>query len=299
MGYEPYGKTKAILDRAMEHIRSVPYKVSARWGFYRLLQEGFYSKKSDYQKFISLTSRARKSWYDGWTPETLADDTRSMDIFPANGEQPDPDLDKLIEDEIDFANDEIEYHRDQAENYVHDFEYQVDPNFMQDRFCVVMYEARAMHQQFQYYTRGLTLCPFGGQPSIPYKWAIAKYIEQECEKYQKSALVFFFGDLDDAGFCIFEAGRTDITEWCKSDIEFIRCGLTQEQATKYGIPENFEHPRSYQWEALSDEQAKEIITQGIGQHYDFDAPATARVKSQEISDYVNQAVNSDIGGFSG
>lgn len=56
-GWKPQGKTAPILDRAMEHIKSVEYKVSARWVFYRLLQEGHYSDKNDYKnKFIPMTS---------------------------------------------------------------------------------------------------------------------------------------------------------------------------------------------------------------------------------------------------
>jgi hypothetical protein len=290
LSYEPYGKTKLILDSAFKHIQSVEYQVSVRWVFYRLLQEGHYNKKSDYMKFVSLTSRARKNWYDRWDPQTLADDTRSMDIFSSEGVEPDPDIDSLIEVQRKEAEEEIEYHRDQAENYIHRFQYEIDPNYYQDAFCLVMFEARAMHAQFQRYARGLTLCPFGGQPSIPYKWQIAKHIEEQCAKYEKDAVVLYFGDLDDAGLTIFESAQEDIAEWCDANIEFVRCGLTEEQVKKYGIPENFEHP-GYQWEALNDTQAKEIIEGNLSRWYDFDAPRRAREEAHEIMVKVNGAVN--------
>jgi hypothetical protein len=293
LSYEPYGKTKLILDRAFEHIQSVEYQVSVRWVFYRLLQEGHYKKKSDYVKFVSLTSRARKNWYAEWTPETLADDTRSMDVFFSEGVEPNPDIDELIEEQREEAKEEIEWHRDQAENYVHRFMYEIDPNYYQDAFCVVMFEARAMHAQFQRYARGLTLCPFGGQPSIPYKWQIAKHIEEQCAKYEKDAVVLYFGDLDDAGLSIFESAQEDIAEWCEADIEFVRCGLTEDQVAKYEIPQNFEHP-GYQWEALTDAHAKEIIEGSLRQWYDVDAPRRAIEEAHEIMFKVNSAVNDSL-----
>jgi hypothetical protein len=307
--YTPHGKTKVILDRAMEHIRGVPYQVSVRWVFYNLYQEGYFTggekknhpedyykkkKMKDYQKFVALISRARKAWYDGWTPETLADDTRKMDLFESDGGIPDPNLEILVRREQIEAEESIAFYRDQAENYVHVFSYAIDPNYMQERFCVVMYEARAMHQQFQYYTKGLTLCPFGGQPSIPYKWKIAKYIEEQCKRYGKDAIVLYFGDCDDAGMLIFNAGKEDITSWCDADVEFVRCGLTEKQAKKYGVVENFEHPGSYQWEALNDKQAKEIILDGISQYYDFELSKLAAKKAAEISNYVNEVVNDGL-----
>ncbi|GAJ17797.1 unnamed protein product, partial [marine sediment metagenome] len=46
--YEPRKEQADILDRAEEHIRSVPYRVTARWLFYRLLQDGIYHGKDAY-----------------------------------------------------------------------------------------------------------------------------------------------------------------------------------------------------------------------------------------------------------
>jgi hypothetical protein len=291
--YQPYGKTKLILDCAMEHINSVPYQVSIRWVFYRLLQEGFYNKKAHYGNFVLLTSRARKNWYQGWTPETLADDTRTMEIFSSSGEKPTPSMDELIEQEIERAEDEIEYHKDQAQNYRHECFYEIDPNYYQDFICLILFEARAMMEQFKTYTYGLTLCPFGGQPSIPYKWRIAKYIEEQCAKYQKNAVILYFGDLDEAGLTIFNAAMEDIGQWCNATVEFVRCGLTEEQVRKYNIPENFEHP-GFQWEALTDNQAKEIIQTGLSQYFDLDARKRAIKEAEQIMAQVNTAVNDHL-----
>jgi len=289
--YTPYGKTKAILDRAMEHIRGVDYKVSARWVFYRLLQESFYSSKEDYVNLIMLSARARKNWYNGWTPETLADETREMTVFHSQGDYHDPDINLLADNEIDRAEARLTYFKRQIKDYFHSFSYTVDSNYLQHIFLVVMFEARAMLSQFVKYTNGLTLCPFGGQPSIPYKWQIAKYIESQCVKYEKDCAVLYFGDLDDAGLKIFNSGKEDITRWCGSKLTFIRCGLTQEQVDKFGVPENFEHPGSYQWEALSDPQAKEIIEEHIYRFHDPNLQEKAIAMGMEISEKVNSVVN--------
>lgn len=291
MSYKPHGKTKIILDRAMEHIQSVEYKVGLRWVFYRLLQEGLYNKKRGYGRFIRLSARARKNWYDDWHPAILADDTRAMHIFRGKGERPNPDISRLIEQEIQEAIEAIEYHKDQFENYEHECSYPIDPNWYHGSFCIIMFEARAMTEQFRAYTEGLTLCPFGGAPSIPYKWEIAKYIENKCVDYEKSALVFYYGDLDKAGFMIFEAAKEDISAWCEADIEFIHCGLNEEQVMRYGIPENPDNPGGYQWEALDDWQAKEIIEGSLKGHYTTEAPLQAENESAEIEHEVNTAVN--------
>jgi len=56
------------------------------------------------------------------------------------------------------------------------------------------------------------------------------------------------------------------------------------------FPENPDHP-GYQWEALTDTQALEIITQSLKQHYDFDAARRAEEETREICGVVESAVN--------
>lgn len=129
--YKPYGKCKAILDKAMEHIKGVDYKVSGRWVFYRLLQDGLYAMKDDYGRFVTLTSRARKNYYGDWRPDTLADETREMLPFINDGERPEPDIDGLIHQELAEGRETLKYYQSQIANYQHYFEYRIDPNYYQ------------------------------------------------------------------------------------------------------------------------------------------------------------------------
>ncbi len=85
MSYKPSQKSRYILGRAWDWIQSVPYDTTARWVFYRLLQDGTYSKKSGYKQLLSLTSKARKGFYGEWRPWTLADDTRAPILMQRRG----------------------------------------------------------------------------------------------------------------------------------------------------------------------------------------------------------------------
>src|SRR3990167_7704112 len=83
--YKPEEETAVILDRGYELIQSVPYKVSTRWVFYQLLQEGYYNSKQDYaNKWVKATSRARHAGYKDWRWDTLSDETREI-IFRSQG----------------------------------------------------------------------------------------------------------------------------------------------------------------------------------------------------------------------
>ena len=42
--YKPHAEQQAILNRAYEHILSVPYKVSLRWLYYRIWQDNFFCR---------------------------------------------------------------------------------------------------------------------------------------------------------------------------------------------------------------------------------------------------------------
>lgn len=239
--YTPHGKTRSILDRAYELVQSVPYAVSARWLFYRLLQEGCYSGKQDYKnKFLPTISAARHAFYKGWRPDTLADDTREA-VERGTGSQ---DVTAWLESVASYATCRL------------------DKWIGQKYYVELWYEARAMTQQFRHYTEYITLRPMGGQPSIDYKWKTAKALEDAYALYDRPVVVLYFGDLDEAGETISEVVERDVRKWCDVDFDFIRCGLTPGQVVRYDVPENFEHPGAYQWEALSDEGAREIITNG-------------------------------------
>lgn len=287
----PSKKSKTILDRAMEHLKSIDYAPSARWLFYRLLQDGIYTKKSDYKNtFIGLTSRARHSGY--WSPDILSDDKREAIFYePFGTNEPNPD----IKEELSTARHEYMSVKNRYENY--DYRgYTIDPNWYHNTVVVVMYEANAMTRQFKRYAQGLTIAPFGGQPSIPYKYELAKYLEGQSDYYRKPLTVLYFGDYDEAGQTIFNTAREDIGKWCDYDIKWEYCGLTKEQAIYYQIPTNINH-EGYQWEALDDRGAYEIISNAINQYIDVEeAEQRAFEETEEVREQVTEIIKKEIEG---
>lgn len=253
--YAPRAETAAMLDRAWEILQSVPYAVSARWLFYRVLQEGFYSSKSDYKdKFIKATSAARHAGYKHWRPDSLADETREA-IVRGNGYA-------SVEQWLEAMQERLRCRLDRWDS--------------QPYYVELWYEARAMTQQFTYYTEHATLRPMGGQPSIDYKYKTAKALEEHADK---EIIILYFGDLDTAGETISAVVERDVREWCDADFEFIHCGLTLDQARRYNVPENPEKPGEYQWEALPDAGASDIITAATHPYLRHDA--FAAVATQE------------------
>lgn len=255
--WTPREKQRQILKTAMDDLQKVQYKVSLRWIFYRLLQKGFYQNKSDYSnKMKDLFRKARKNFYGRWKPDTLTDDTRKPLYYG---------IGTLNKDEIQLEPslpwDKLQY---------------------QNTISIILYEAKAMTPQFQYYTNDIPLYPFGGDPSIPYKWTIAKDIEEFSSKYDKPITILYYGDYDEKGLQILESAMDDIRNWCSVEFTIKRIGLTLEQAKKYNLPENPEKPNQYQWEALNDEQAKEIIETSIEKYQDKELRKKAYYKEQEI-----------------
>jgi hypothetical protein len=245
MEFTPRGKNIEIVEQAMEHIKSVPYRVSLRWLFYRLLQDGLYSTKDDYKlEWVGLASRLRKNFYGEWKPTTLRDDTSGMiervGFFADQGhlkENPD-----MVADMINIT---------------------FDPFYEMDRYTIIGFEARAMVEQFEYYTEGINLLPFGGDAHIEPKWNIAKHLEDAHRWYGKPLQFLYFGDYDNKGEKILAAAMKDIQAWCKYPIDFEWCGLSKEQAEKFNLPPNPDKAGQFQWEALTDPQAKEIISSAM------------------------------------
>ena len=267
--YNPHKKSLQILERGWEHITGVSYKVSTRWLFYRLLQDGLYKSKEDYRnQFIPLFAEARRNFFNGWRPDTLSDDTREM-ILRAKG----------------YRNVE-----EWAKAYSGGFTCELDHWYGQSHFVIVMYEAKAMTAQFEHYARAVDLVPFGGNPSIPYKWEIAKHIESMSAKYEIPVVILYFGDLDKAGMMIPEAAIRDIREWCDVDFDFIRAGLNPGDEIRFGMPENFEKPGTYQWEALDDNAAKDLITGAISKYMDSGALEGLREQEREAEDAFEEYV---------
>jgi hypothetical protein len=264
--WKPQRDSKAILDFAMAKIKSVPYKVSSRWAFYRVLQAGLVSDKSFITKFDYVTSRARKSFYGEWRPDTLIDSIRSCEW------------------------------KGEFDAY---FGLQLDSASKQDFYVQCWFEAEAMHGQFEHYTEPyrVSLVPFRGDISIPMKWQLAKKLEQACEKYGKPIKVLYFGDYDKKGFQIIEAALRDIRAWCKIDFDVERVGLTLEQAKSFGLPENPDHPDAYQWEALEDEQAKQLILDSLSK---YAKPISSRVEEQEktLRDKIRSSMTQILEGVS-
>jgi hypothetical protein len=260
--YNPKPEQERILDRAFELVQSVPYQVSARWLFYMLLQEGTYADKDSYKsRFLPLVAKARKAFYKNWRPDTLADDTR-----------------RPFERGRGFFTE-----RSWAEA-VGEVKCNMDMWHTQPYYCEAWFEAKAMSGQFQHYTEHLTLRPFGGDPSIPYKWTIAKELEKAYRYYRRPIIILYFGDLDPKGLVIPESAARDIQEWCNVPFEFIRAGLNPGDEDRYNIMENPDKPGTYQWEALDDDTARDVITQAVDPYVDREAFAATLAKQNEATE---------------
>ena len=261
--YLPREDTAGMLQRALQMVDEVPYKVSARWLFYRLLQEGYYSGKGDYKnKFLKATSNARHAFYDGWHPDTLADETRQA-ITRGGG----------FETTSDWINALVNQGFTCSLNKWKD----------QDYYVELWFEARAMTAQFKEYTSYITLRPMAGQPSIPFKWEIAKDLE-----YYSNIVILYFGDLDPAGETIGDTVERDVRLWCDEEFTFIKCGLDLEQVALYNVPENPDKPGEYQWEALPDEGAKDIIEAAIDPYVRHDAFEEAEASEADAEAWLSE-----------
>lgn len=235
--YKPRPEAERALRYVKRRIDALPYKVSNRWAFYRILQDLGYSK-ADYKRWIKWQSRARKNFWEGYRPDTFEDDTRAT-YWQG------PGYDNFSQWVESLRYDEPVY----------------DAFKLNGRIVVCCYEARAMHQQFEHYVGRyrVPLVPFGGDYTIEPKWRLAKKLEEWHREYNFPIVVLYFGDCDEKGKKIPEVAFRDIRNWCRVPFEVRWCGLTLEQARRYKLPENPEKPREYQWEALDDPQAAEII----------------------------------------
>lgn len=241
-----------LLDRAAELIASVNYSVTLRWVFYGLWQEGWFSdkkptarasaKRRAYEDFTSLASRLRHSGEDfnsRWAFE-LADDRRDPIVRTT-------------------------YFRNTAEwlaAAIEQLSCNIDKMTSQNNYVVVAFEAEAMQSQFKYYTEsyGVSLWPFSGAASIPYKKRLAREIDYLNERFGLPVTILYFGDYDPKGLEIPETAFRHVRKWCDCEFEAYRAGLNIDQIDKYNIIDDPEKPGRYQWEAIGDRAAKEIIT---------------------------------------
>ena len=244
----------AELERiARKHIDSVPYSVSLRWVFYRLLQNGIYSEKGDYDRWCAQASKFR---HDGtWNPDMLEDSTRvvvSRGLAQAWKKQ--KIIDYIIEPR-NLAGYFLNSHFDRQACYAE-----------------LWFEARAMLGQFEQYTRYIVLRPFGGDYTIGPKYQAAKDLMKNAKRFGKPIKILYFGDCDKKGNSILASASTGpkgLMKWCDVPVEWVWCGLTQAQATLYKIPSNPDKPGEYQWEALTDAAAREIISHALEEHLDL------------------------------
>ena len=286
MSYNPSEENKYILDRALGYVNSVPYQVTNRWVFYRLLQDGTYSEKKSYRHLLSISSKARKEFYGGWHPGTLADDTRAPVLMQRDG------LYSIAPRGWGFKT-----RKEWMKTLKKELNCPLDRWRDQPIYAEIWFEAAAMQGQFLHYANeNIPLLAFHGDVSIPEKWRTAMRLSQRWRELKKPIRIFYYGDLDPKGLQIPDSAWEDISKWAfwlaqaknpKLDIDdwvpfhwksFVRVGIQDEQVKRLSIPENPERPGTYQWEALDDKQAAELIAEA-NKHLDLEA--FDEVKAQE------------------
>lgn len=267
--YNPSQETANLLNWAFKRIQEAPYAVTARWAFYRCVQE-LGLQKGDYGKFIRVTSVARKRFWNKWTPWTLIDDTRNIYTYGGGHS----DYEKWFEEQ-----------RKNTPRY--------EPYSTQNEILQIWFEAQAMFSQFKYYTEPLriTIVPFRGDTGVHHKWEIARLLWAVYSIHRKPITILYFGDYEPfedrgsraKGLSIPKSALRDIEqwlmwllqaskiEWNKYPLTFERVGLNQDQIDKWKLPENPERQGEYQWEALSEKYAEELIMGSIRKHWNIDA----------------------------
>lgn len=247
MAYEPRKCNVPIVEAAMEHVESVSYKVGLRWVFYRLLQDGYYTRKEDYNRWKSLCSKVRKEFYGGWEPDTLIDEGRSI----STSYSPLTAVEMLellpgyitIRDSIFGQAEEIPF---------------------------LIYESATSDGQFEHLAPYFDRAALRGDASIPHKWEIAQRIARLSVTYNLPVRILYFGDYDEKGLEIPENMLADVEPWCDCEFEYTRVGITPEQAELYGVPPK-DGKETYEWEALDADAAKEVIQGAINGCLDLDA----------------------------
>jgi hypothetical protein len=281
MSYNPREDTKIILEEAYKWIESVPYQVTARWVFYRLLQSGTYDDKAGYKHLLGILSKARKEFYGQWRPWTLADDTRAPILMQREGLY-------TIRCRGWGMKDKEEW----LEKLKDELNCPLDRWAEQPIYAEIWFEAAAMQGQFLHYAdENIPLLAFHGDVSIPEKWRAAQRIAERFCELRKPVRIYYFGDLDPKGLMIPDSAWQDVYTWAlmvintrekglayHADFEFVRIGINEDQVAYLDIPENPERPGTYQWEGLADETARSLIFKA---NDELDMEAFLGVKSKE------------------
>ncbi len=267
--------------------------------FYRLLQDGFLFTKADYKRLLSYLSKARKRFYKRWRPDTLADDTRAPLLMERQGHY------------TLFVRGESFYGARSWLNEVRSgLNCPLDKWMDQDRYVEVWFEAAAMMSQFRHYANeSIPLLAFHGDVSIPAKWEAAVRIHRRW-KQGKKIVILYYGDLDDKGLEIPKSAERDIVDFVGvlivrgivgdhadnatlldmsteefrhflGDFTFQRIGLNEAHPVEFDIPENPERPGTYQWEALGDAGAQELI-EVANRYIDLDVQQEVKDREERI-----------------
>jgi hypothetical protein len=290
MSYEPRPESRKILRRALYWVQSVEYSITARWVFYRLLQDGTYSEKGGYKHLLGLLSKARKEFYDEWRPWTLADDTRAPILMQRLGFYTIKMRGSGFKDEKEWLKrlrKEINCPLDRWAN--------------QPVYAEIWFEAAAMQGQFLHYANeNIPLLAFHGDVSIPEKWRCALRLASWWLEYRKPIHIFYCGDLDPKGLLIPLSAWRDIATWAQAwvkkelddmkalgEFHFHRIGINEDQVAELNLPENPERPGTYQWEALDDEQAEQLI-ESANESLNLAAFDEVELQEQEIAQRLKQ-----------
>jgi len=264
--YNPRKDTQAWLNWLLERVKDVPYDVTGRWAFYRILQEYGFPKGAYHTKFIPRTSDARKAFWNGWTLTTFIDDTREILNPYGHG--------------FTSVRKWLESQRDKRPLF------NVEDD--QENVVFVGFEAQAMQSQFQYHLGDYRVClmPFKGDASIPHKRNISMAIQQAHKVYGKPIKFLYFGDCDRKGDQIPESAMRDIERWAKvaqwpkGDFEYKRIGINPEHIKEFNIPLNPDEPKKFQWEALDEKSAQYLIEQ-VFDYWSKDGIAITKKKEEE------------------
>lgn len=283
MSYKPTSESRRVLSRAWYWTQSVAYNVTARWVFYRLLQDSIYSGKGGYKHLLGLLSKARKGFYEGWRPWTLADDSRAPVLMQREGHYT-----------IYLRGSGFESEKKWLNTLKEELNCPLDRWANQPVYAEAWFEAAAMQGQFLYYANpNLPLLAFHGDISIPEKWRAARRIADAWERYHHPIEIFYYGDYDSKGLMIPDSAWRDILLWAYSiiaqkgreaakefheNLNFTRVGINEDQIEELDLPENPERPGTYQWEALNDDQAERLIAMA---NEKLDMGTFEEVESQE------------------
>lgn len=266
----------SIVAAAKDAATSVPYKVSLRWVFYRLWQEGVLAhvpetpnaskKVNAYNRLKAYCSKAVHT--NLLKPDWVADETRN--IGGAGGYH-------SVEEWVEALKDDRCY---------------LDRMLGQEKYVMVAFEAEAMAQQFDHYAGpyGCKLMPMRGDPSNPYKHRIVQMIRWIDHSLSMPVVVIYFGDLDRKGMTIPETAFFDVRSWCDVEFESYRIGLNEGDEITYNIPEIPGKPGAYQWEALDDDQAGEMITTAIEEFVDMDQIEAIKEEEDEATTAVHEVL---------